>query len=229
MDGRMRMPVCALEPPYLRPSGFTARVFTLQSLHHTSSGSMLLSAVAAMALAFGGTQALGIRVGTRMGARALAAPRDAAAPIKMSFFDQVADNMKQMSDQRVAKISHVMLRTDEAALAVRTKGECYELLSAWKDVIQDDAERFATCARERSECASKRDGGDLGWKTRGSLSKAFNDIAFVEEPGRVYGPIETEQGLHLLFLHFCGEPEGDATAPRWMSNLIGGGPGGSNK
>ena len=45
------------------------------------------------------------------------------------------NNLMQMSDQRVARISHVMLRTDPAALAQRTKGECNELLTQWKAVI----------------------------------------------------------------------------------------------
>ena len=113
------------------------------------------------------------------------------------------NNLMQMQDQRVAQISHVMLRTDPAALNERTKGECYELLSTCKEVIGDDAERFAQCARERSECASKERGGDLGYLSRAKMSKQFCDIAFVEEAGRVYGPIETDKGMHLLYLHSC--------------------------
>ena len=46
----------------------------------------------------------------------------------MNFFDglggKLVDNLKQMSDQRVARISHVMLRTDEEAQCLRTRGEC---------------------------------------------------------------------------------------------------------
>ena len=151
-----------------------------------------------------------------------------SAPASMNFFENAmaaakanietaTDNMKQMSDQRIAHISHVMLRTDPAALNVRTKGECYECLTGWKETIGDDEEKFAICARERSECASKDDGGDLGWKVRGQMSKQFNDIVFTEEPGKVYGPFETDKGLHLLYLHSCGEPEDmSRTYPDWM-------------
>ena len=128
-----------------------------------------------------------------------------------NFFDAIAqdplgmlkNNLMQLQDQRVAQISHVMLRTDPAALNVRTKGECYELLSTWKETIADDPERFAQCARERSECASKSRDGDLGFLSRAKMSKQFCDIAFVEEPGRVYGPIETDKGMHLLYLISC--------------------------
>ena len=66
------------------------------------------------------------------------------------------------------------------------------------------------------ECASKEVSGDLGYKTRGSLSSSFCEIAFNEEPGKVYGPLETEAGLHLVYLHSCREPEGKATYPEWM-------------
>ena len=87
----------------------------------------------------------------------LAAPRAVQAAIGMSAFDDAWTNMKQMTDraypppnpptthasltvhaarcaERVARISHVMLRTDEAALNMRTAGEAYELLLGWKEV-----------------------------------------------------------------------------------------------
>ena len=54
--------------------------------------------------------------------------------------------------------------------------------------------------------ASRERGGDLGYVTRAKLSRQFNEIVFVEEPGHVYGPFETEAGLHLLYLHSCREP-----------------------
>lgn len=136
-----------------------------------------------------------------------------ATPAQSNLLDTFNNNMKQMTDQRVVRISHVMLRADPSALNVRTKGECYELLSAWKEVICDDSregtilERFEICARERSECASKDKSGELGYFTRGKLSKEFAEVCFSEEPGNVYGPIVTDGGMHLLFLHSCREPD----------------------
>jgi hypothetical protein len=160
-------------------------------------------------------QLLTVVAGLHLPSAASAGVRRCGEP-RMNFFDKVTNNLKQMSDQRVARLSHVMLRTDPAALNVRTKGEAYELLSAWAEVIGDDEERFARCARERSECQSKDKGGDLGYKTRASLNREFCDVAFGEEPGKVYGPLETESGLHLIYLHSCREPEGQATFPEWM-------------
>lgn len=128
--------------------------------------------------------------------------------VQMNFFDQLSSGLKQMGDSRTAHLSHVMLRTDEAALNYRTRGECYELLSVWKERIDGDLEKFEICARERSECASRDRGGDLGVVTpltRGQLAREFTDVVFLDdgemaEPG-VYGPIETKQGLHLVYVH----------------------------
>mmetsp|Transcript_11790 Transcript_11790/g.30265 ORF Transcript_11790/g.30265 Transcript_11790/m.30265 type:complete len:176 (-) Transcript_11790:261-788(-) len=130
------------------------------------------------------------------------------------FFGLFMGNMQQIADQRVAQISHVMLRTDEQALNIRTKGECYELLSSWKEVIEDESqegtvlERFQICARERSECASKAKDGMLGFKMRGQVSTEFAEVCFDNDavPGTVYGPVLTEAGLHLVYLHSLKAP-----------------------
>lgn len=91
-----------------------------------------------------------------VGAASLRSRISPRATVHAGFFDQFTENMKQMTDQRVARIrrgaemtaprharrsplgrarhSHVMLRTDPAALNLRTKGEAYELLTGWKEV-----------------------------------------------------------------------------------------------
>ena len=165
---------------------------------------------------------------TSCSSRASLAPasRRATSP-QLNFFE----NLKQLSDQRVASVSHVMLRTDPAACALRTKGEAYELLSAYKETIKEGSdeaereERFRICAAERSECASKDKpaAGDLGFVTRGKLASTFDEVIFTDgECPRVEGPIETKDGLHLVFVKTCREPSTDNTAktyPQWMKNM----------
>ena len=114
----------------------------------------------------------------------------------LALFDKLA----ALANAR--RVSHVMLRTDEAALEYRTKGECYELLCGWKERIDDDAEMFRILSSERSECASRSRGGDLGFKTRAQLSAEFADVVFAEAAeGKVHGPVVTNEGLHLLYVH----------------------------
>ena len=123
------------------------------------------------------------------------------------------DDLTNKAGQKVARVSHVMLRTDEAALNIRTKGECYEMLSAWKEVICDDSregsvlDRFRICAQERSECASRDKGGDLGYVMSGKTSKEFQEVIWGDKEdgddadSNVYGPFMTDAGLHLLYVH----------------------------
>ena len=136
---------------------------------------------------------------TRTSGSCVGSPRTNVA---LNLFENLKAQAASLTgSQPVVRISHVMLRTDEAALNVRTKGECYEMLTAWKERIDDDAEKFIICAEERSECASRNKGGDLGQKTRAQLTGPFEEIAFNEEPGRCYGPVVTDAGLHLVYLH----------------------------
>jgi peptidyl-prolyl cis-trans isomerase C len=115
------------------------------------------------------------------------------------FFGQVATNLKQMSDQRVGRASHIMLRPSADAA---------DILNMWKADIADDEDKFQARARESSQCRSAPRGGDLGFVTRGRLSSEFDNVIFEEEAGFVYGPIRTQFGLHLIYLHSCREPSG---------------------
>ena len=141
--------------------------------------------------------------------------------LTMGLFDDIGKAAKEAEaafnkfkdGMRVARVSHVMLRTDPESLNFRTRGECYELLTGWKERITDESsgseekmeELFKILAEERSECVSQKDGGDLGYLTPAAkgFAQEFCSIAFADgaEEGKIYGPIETEAGLHLLYLH----------------------------
>merc|ERR1719298_148302 len=87
----------------------------------------------------GGTALLVGRPAHRLAAHRLARGTTCMAggffeAIAQDPFGMLKNNLQQMTDQRVARISHVMLRTDPAALSQRTKGQCYELLTSWKEV-----------------------------------------------------------------------------------------------
>ena len=55
-------------------------------------------------------------------------------------------------------------------------------------------------------------GGDLGYVVRGNIANEFDEILYKEAPERVYGPIVTPAGLHLIYLHSCREPVSRAEA-----------------
>ena len=84
--------------------------------------------------------------------------------------------------------------------------EAIDLMKSWKAEINDDVEKFAERAKSDSHCKTAATGGNLGFVVRKNLCQQFDDVLFTEEPGRVYGPITTPAGLHLIFLHSCREP-----------------------
>mmetsp|Transcript_24893 Transcript_24893/g.42539 ORF Transcript_24893/g.42539 Transcript_24893/m.42539 type:complete len:167 (-) Transcript_24893:255-755(-) len=114
-------------------------------------------------------------------------------------FDALKGSFERLTDWRVARASHILLKGfDDASVAQ---------LSEWKAEIGGDLEKFAEIARNYSQCPSRSKGGDLGFFTRGKMVKEFDYVVFNEEPGGVYGPVRTNFGNHLIFIVSCREPK----------------------
>ncbi|KAL0257101.1 Peptidyl-prolyl cis-trans isomerase pin4 [Diplodia seriata] len=66
-----------------------------------------------------------------------------------------------------------------------------------------DGSKFDEVAREFSEDKA-RQGGSLGWKTRGSLMADFEKVAYELEPSTTgnpkYGEVKTSEGYHILMV-----------------------------
>jgi len=78
-------------------------------------------------------------------------------------------------------------------ILVSSKEICQEL----KKEIENGGD-FAKTAKEMSECPSGNEGGDLGEFTPGQMVKAFDKVVFSAEVGKVYGPVKTQFGYHLI-------------------------------
>ncbi|KAM0562235.1 hypothetical protein ACHAPJ_002680 [Fusarium lateritium] len=65
----------------------------------------------------------------------------------------------------------------------------------------NDGAKFDEVAREYSEDKA-RQGGSLGWKTKGSLDPKFEEVAFALEPSTTASPkiaeVKTEFGYHII-------------------------------
>jgi peptidyl-prolyl cis-trans isomerase C len=85
-----------------------------------------------------------------------------------------------------------MARAAARHILVATQEECEDI----KKQIENGAD-FAELAKERSQCPSGQQGGDLGEFTSGQMVKEFDQIVFTEEIGKV-GPVQTQFGYHLI-------------------------------
>ena len=78
-------------------------------------------------------------------------------------------------------------------ILVSSESKCKEL----KEQIEAGKD-FAVVAKEMSECPSGKSGGDLGEFSPGQMVKEFDTVVFSAEVGKIYGPVKTQFGHHLI-------------------------------
>jgi len=173
---------------------------------------MQLTAALAFAL-LGSTAALQLPIGVASRAGTPLMQFGGVRPPSWNPFE----NLKQMADQRVARISHCML----AAGTDMTLADAKAKIEGWKAEVGNDEAKFIELVKRESECEkTKADGGAVGIFSRGKLSTQLDELIFKDdvkpvenggEGGVVRGPIGTafpgcKPGLSLIYVHTCWEP-----------------------
>ena len=91
---------------------------------------------------------------------------------------------------------HILLRPSpqlsEAAAVAR--------LADFKKRVETGQADFAQLAREFSQDASAREGGDLGWAAPGLFVPEFEDAMSALAPGKISDPLVSRFGVHLIQL-----------------------------
>jgi peptidyl-prolyl cis-trans isomerase C len=110
--------------------------------------------------------------------------------------DYYENNKTEMMQPEQVRASHVLIKTNPGATQA-------EKDNAKKDMEQIVArikkgEDFATIAKEKSQCPSSAQGGDLGFFGRGQMVKPFETAAFALKPGEVSDIVETGFGYHVI-------------------------------
>ena len=68
--------------------------------------------------------------------------------------------------------------------------------------LKEGESRFADLAKDYSlDKANGRLGGYTGWVSRESLGSSFAGAIFSAVPGEIVGPVETDEGYHLVMVH----------------------------
>jgi len=98
-------------------------------------------------------------------------------------------------DRIYAEASHILLEDQSE--------ETIKKMEGWKKKIGSNATLFAEYAKENSACPSKRNGGRLGKFPKGRMAAPFDRAIFdPKQPvGTTIGPIQTQFGVHLIFIH----------------------------
>lgn len=102
-----------------------------------------------------------------------------------------------MADQ--VRASHILLMYAGSArsTATRSKDEALSEINEIKSAVEGGAD-FGEIAREKSDCPSGQQGGDLGWFSPGMMVPEFDDAAFALDVGDSSDVVETAFGYHLI-------------------------------
>mmetsp|Transcript_30635 Transcript_30635/g.55968 ORF Transcript_30635/g.55968 Transcript_30635/m.55968 type:complete len:118 (-) Transcript_30635:119-472(-) len=95
----------------------------------------------------------------------------------------------------------VSRRTGESTANVTAEAATAELEEYKKKIIAEGCteEVFAKYAKERSDCGSFREGGDLGDFGPGQMQKQFEEGTKATEVGKMSDIVLSDSGYHLIF------------------------------
>ncbi len=108
-------------------------------------------------------------------------------------------NAKKYTSGDRVRLRHILLSLPEGASPEVEKEAMDKAQELYKRAVA--GEDFAELARDYSQGAGAKEGGDIGWVSRGSLLKEIEDVAFNKlSVGAVSAPVRTSLGIHLVKL-----------------------------
>lgn len=82
------------------------------------------------------------------------------------------------------RASHILISTEQEATNLLNQIQA--------------GQKFEKLAKKHSQCPSGKNGGDLGFFTRGRMVPEFENAAFNMQVGQVSAPVKTQFGYHLI-------------------------------
>jgi parvulin-like peptidyl-prolyl isomerase len=118
----------------------------------------------------------------------------------------VSDEKLQMSRNHIKTeidVSHILVAFNESRLKeppARTKDEAFLLAQKVRSEL-DMGKAFEELAKKYSDDVSaKQNGGSLGWVSWGRTMDAFQNEAFILNPGEFSDPVLTDFGYHIIYV-----------------------------
>lgn len=106
---------------------------------------------------------------------------------------------KKFASPKLYEAQHILIaaRHDDALGIAAARGKAAALMA----ILAAVPERFATLARENSDCPSAALGGSLGQIGPGDTTPPFEEALTRLAPGEISDPVETRYGIHLIRLN----------------------------
>lgn len=124
------------------------------------------------------------------------------------------ENQSLFAQPESVNIGHILIKVDREAddkVWDKAKSKLERLKKSRKD--------FRELAKEHSQCASAKDGGDLGFFARGQLYRPLENAAVKLKKNEVSQPVESEDGVHLIKL-YERRPQGFVPTFEEISNQV---------
>jgi len=110
-----------------------------------------------------------------------------------TFYDQ---HQQLFAQPESVRIGHILLKVDRNA-----DDKEWEAARKKLEQLKKSNKDFRELAKEHSQCASAKDGGDLGFFPRGQLYRPLENAALQLKKNGVSQPVESEDGVHLIKLY----------------------------
>ncbi len=110
-------------------------------------------------------------------------------------------------DEKSVEASKAQVRQLKAQIEAEVSAAMAKLPAGTDKLAQEQArgkvlvEAFAKCAKEKSECPTKSNGGDVGmFRKIGFMVEAFSQAAFALQVNQMSEPVVTPFGCHLILV-----------------------------
>lgn len=98
--------------------------------------------------------------------------------------DYYTQNLGEFAQPEQVRAHHILVDSEDKAKSLKEKIE--------------KGEKFEELAKTESKCPSGKEGGDLGFFSKGQMVPEFDQVAQTAEIGKVVGPVKTQFGYHLI-------------------------------
>lgn len=113
-----------------------------------------------------------------------------------AWFDSHQDRYRQPEERRA---SHILIAADQSNADARSKARAQA--EALLVQVRAKPAEFGKLAKQNSQDpGSASNDGDLGFFSRGSMVKAFDEVVFSLKDKEISGVVETEFGFHIIQL-----------------------------